>query len=178
MTAATTADSILDFASQLEQAPAAPKEEERELHLVVFRLDREEYAVPIDLVREVVRVADITRVPHAPTHLRGVMNLRGRILPIVEIRTRLGLTPAELATASRVVVVEVAGRVVGLLVDAVGQVVRLREGHISAAPEEVRSAAGQNVTRVGRVGDRLLVLLDLNQVLRNDAPNTSSPSSS
>src|SRR5262245_47794476 len=165
MPTATTNDSILDFASQLEQAPAAPAIEERELHLVVFRLDREEYAVPIEMVREVVRVADITRVPHAPAHLRGVMNLRGRILPIVEIRTRLGLTPGELAPASRVVVVEVAGRIVGLLVDAVGQVAKVGERLMSVPPEEVRAAGAESVTGVARIGSRLLVLLDLTRLL-------------
>src|SRR5574338_236846 len=103
-------DDILDFAAQLETTPAATVVQERELHLVVFRLDAEEYGVPIEAVREVVRVADVTRVPHAPAHIRGVMNLRGRILPIVEIRTRLGLTAAELTPSSRVVVVDVAGR--------------------------------------------------------------------
>jgi len=170
-----SSDSILDFAAQLEQAPAAPAVVERELHLVVFRLDREEYAVPIELVREVVRVADITRVPQAPAHIRGVMNLRGRILPIVEIRTRLELTPAELAPASRVVVVDVAGRVVGLLVDAVGQVARVGERLVAAPPEEVRSGGAEAVTGVARVGSRLLILLDLNRLLRNEALDPSSP---
>lgn len=168
-------DSILDFAAQLHQAPAAPSVQERELHLVVFRLDREEYAVPIELVREVVRVADVTRVPQAPAHIRGVMNLRGRILPIVEIRTRLDLTPAELTPASRVVVVEVAGRILGLLVDSVGQVAKVGERLVAAPPDEIRTAGAETVTGVARVGSRLLILLDLNRLLRNEALDPSSP---
>lgn len=174
-----TSPSILDFAAQLESAPAPPVEVEREHQLVVFRLDQEEYAVPIDLVREVVRVADITRVPHAPPHIRGVMNLRGRILPIVEIRSRLDLSPAELTPSSRVVVVEVSGRVIGLLVDAVGQVARVGERLIANPPEEVRNAAGEAVTGVARVANRLLVLLDLNRVLsavQPSAPSSVAPS--
>lgn len=168
------ADNILDFAAQLESAPAAPAVLERELHLVVFRLDAEEYGVPIDAVREVVRVADVTRVPHAPAHIRGVMNLRGRILPIVEIRTRLGLTPARVTPASRVVVVEVAGRMLGLLVDSVGQVARVGERQVAAPPEEVRSAGGEAVIGVARVGQRLLVLLDLSRALSAFSPSTAS----
>jgi purine-binding chemotaxis protein CheW len=168
------ADTILDFAAQLEAAPAAPAVLERELHLVVFRLDAEEYGVPIEAVREVVRVADVTRVPHAPTHIRGVMNLRGRILPIVEIRTRLRLTPAELTPASRVVVVEVAGRMLGLLVDSVGQVARVGERQVSAPPEEVRNAGAEAVTGVARVGQRLLILLDLARALSGFSPATAS----
>jgi purine-binding chemotaxis protein CheW len=170
-------DSILDFAAQLNHAPAAPVVEERELRLVVFRLDHEEYAVPIELVREVVRVSDVTRVPHAPPHIRGVMNLRGRILPIVEIRTRLGLSRGEPTPTSRVVVVEVAGRIVGLLVDAVGQVARVGERLVAAPPEEVRAAGAEAVTGVARVGTRLLVLLDLPRVLRHEALDPSSPTS-
>jgi purine-binding chemotaxis protein CheW len=172
-----SSNSILDFAAQLNQAPAAPAVVDRELRLVVFRLDREEYAVPIELVREVVRVADITRVPQAPAHIRGVMNLRGRILPIVEIRTRLELTPAELTPASRVVVVEVAGRILGLLVDSVGQVAKVSERLVAAPPDEIRSAGAEAVTGVARVGSRLLVLLDLARVLagaQSPAPSSVS----
>jgi len=168
-------ESILDFAAQLHQAPTAPSLQERELHLVVFRLDREEYAVPIDLVREVVRVADVTRVPQAPAHIRGVMNLRGRILPIVEIRTRLDLGPAELTPASRVVVVDIAGRILGLLVDSVGQVAKVGERLVAAPPDEIRSAGADAVTGVARIGTRLLVLLDLTRLLAAVSPATPSP---
>ncbi len=167
-------DSILDFAAHLESPPAAPAVVERELHLVVFRLDREEYGIPIDAVREVVRVADVTRVPHAPADIRGVMNLRGRILPIVEIRSRLGLAPAELTPAARVVVVEVAGRVLGLLVDAVGQVVRVGEGQLALPPDEVRAAGAEAVTGVARLGQRLLILLDLTRALSAFSPSPVS----
>jgi purine-binding chemotaxis protein CheW len=173
-----TTDNLLDFAAQLNQGPAEPPQaEERELHLVVFRLNREEYAVPIGLVREVVRVADMTRVPHAPAHIRGVMNLRGRILPVVEIRSRLGLAPAEVTSASRVVVAEVAGRTVGLLVDEVGQVTRIGERLVAAAPEEVRSAGSEAVTGVARVGTRLLILLDLEGVLVSVSAATTTAAS-
>ena len=106
-----------DLARQQASAPAAVPDPE--LHLVTFRLEREAFGVPIDRVREVVRVTDITRVPEAPPHIRGVTNLRGRVLPVVELRTRLGLTPAVIAPSSRILVVEAHGRVLGLLVDGV-----------------------------------------------------------
>lgn len=169
-----TGDDILAFADQLGVASQAPVVEvEKELHLVVFRLGKEEYAVPIGTVREVVRVSDITRVPDAPAHIRGVMNLRGRILPVVEIRSRLGLEPGELTPASRVVVVEVERRIVGLLVDAVGQVTRIGERAVASPPDEVRNAGAEAVTGVARVGQRLLILLDLGRVLRTEGPDTS-----
>ena len=81
-----------------EAAPAAM------LHLLTFTLDREEFGIPVTQVREVIRVDGITRVPQVPAHVRGVANLRGRILAVVEIRTRLGLTPATITPASRIVV--------------------------------------------------------------------------
>ncbi|MGH2708293.1 MAG: chemotaxis protein CheW, partial [Actinomycetota bacterium] len=114
-------ESLLRFADTLERNAAAESAPipGRELHLVTFALDREEFGIPIDQVREVIRVGDITRVPQAPSHVRGVINLRGRILPVVEIRTRLGLTAAVITPHSRVVVVESHARVLGLLVDAV-----------------------------------------------------------
>jgi purine-binding chemotaxis protein CheW len=167
-------DNVLAFADRLAAAPAAPPEpEERQLHLVVFNLGREEYAVPIGQVREVVRVTDVTRVPHAPQHIRGVMNLRGRILPVLEVRSRLGLEPAELTQRSRVVVAEIDRRMVGLLVDAVSQVTRLGERSVAAPPEEVRSAGGEAVTGVARVDRRLLILLDLERLLRASGSETA-----
>lgn len=173
------ANEILAFADELgiTAAPAGPAPE-KELHLVVFRVEREEYAVPIKEVREVVRVGDITRVPHAPPHIRGVMNLRGRILPIMELRTRLGVDAAELTPRSRVVVVDVSKRMVGLLVDSVAQVTRVGESRVTAPPEEVRTAAGDAVTGVARAGERLLLLLDLERVLRSDVHDTSTPMAS
>jgi purine-binding chemotaxis protein CheW len=167
-------DNVLEFADRLVTAPAAPAApEERQLHLVVFNLGREEYAVPIGQVREVVRVTDVTRVPHAPQHIRGVMNLRGRILPVLEVRSRLGLEPAELTQRSRVVVAEIDRRMVGLLVDAVGQVTRLGERSVAAPPEEVRSAGGEAVTGVARLDRRLLILLDLERLLRASGSETA-----
>lgn len=172
-----TGDDLLAFTDQLglatSTAPAAPAD--RELHLVLFRLGREEYGVPIGLVREIVRVQDVTRVPHAPAQIRGVMNLRGRILPVVELRGRLGLDAAVLTHESRVVVVEVEKRTLGLLVDAVAQVTRVSERLIASPPEEVRSAGAEAVTGVARLGDRLLILLDLARLLGAGVTDSSSP---
>jgi purine-binding chemotaxis protein CheW len=165
------AETVLDFADRVQApAPAAPAAPiERELHLVIFDLGNERYAVPIAMVREVVRVADITRVPNAPPHIRGVMNLRGRILPVVEMRSRMGLPTADLTPASRVVVAEVRGRILGYLVDRVIQVTRLNEGSVAAAPDEVRSGSGDAITGIARRGDQLLLLLELERILNAGA---------
>lgn len=173
-------ESLFEFADQLERQGATPTvvEPEVERHLVTFLLEHEEFGIPIGLTREIVRVPEVTRVPQAPPHIRGVMNLRGRILPVVEIRTRFGLPPAELTPRSRVVVVEAQGRVVGILVDAVAQVVRVGEGAIVPPPEEVVSHRSEYITGVARIGSRLIILIELDKALLLEAVSSSGRASS
>jgi purine-binding chemotaxis protein CheW len=161
------AESLLHFADELQRQSAAAEAPapSPELHLVSFALDREEYGIPIGQVREVLRVGEITRVPQARTHVRGVTNLRGRILAVVEIRTRMGLTPAEITPRSRIVVVGVHGRVLGMLVDGVSKVVKVPVTAVAPAPEEVLSPGTDYITGVARWDSRLIVLLDLDKVL-------------
>lgn len=160
-------EKLLTFADGLDQPPARPTTPSpgEEMHLVTFSLDREEFGIPIRQVREVIEVGDITRVPQAPRHIRGVANLRGRILAVVEIRTLLGLSPAVLTSRSRVVVVEVHDRVLGILVDAVTQVVKLPTAAVAPAPVEVLSPGTDYITGVARWHSRLIVLLDLERAL-------------
>jgi len=158
---------LLNFADALEARTAAETATAPgpELHLLTFALDREEFGIPVTQVREVIRVSDITRVPQAPPHVRGVANLRGRILAVVELRSRLGLPAAGLTPRSRVVVVEVRGRVLGILVDAVSQVTKVPETSVVPAPEEVVSADVDYLTGVARWQSRLIILLDLEKAL-------------
>ena len=168
--AAVAAPSVFEFADRVsaqETAAAAPAPAQL-LHLITFRLDGEEFGLPVEMVREVTRVGDITRVPQAPAHIRGVTNLRGRILPVVEIRTRLGLTPLVPRSTARIVVAEVRGRVLGLLVDSVAQVQKVPAERVVAAPDEVRSGHTDYITGVVQLFDRLIILLDLARAL--DAP--------
>lgn len=161
------ADSLLRFADELErQAPATEAlSPSPELHLVTFALDREEFGIPIEQVREVIRVGEITRVPQARPHVRGVTNLRGRVLAVVEIRTRMGLPAAEITPQSRVVVVGVHDRILGILVDGVSQVVKVPAETVAPAPEEVLSPGTDYITGVARWNSRLIMLLDLEKVL-------------
>jgi len=161
------ADSLLRFADELQRqssATEAPRPSP-ELHLVTFALDREEFGIPIEQVREVIRVGEITRVPQARLHVRGVTNLRGRVLAVVEIRTRMGLPAAEITPRSRVVVVGVHDRILGILVDGVSQVVKVPAETVAPAPEEVLSPGTDYITGVARWNSRLIMLLDLEKVL-------------
>jgi purine-binding chemotaxis protein CheW len=160
-------DSLLRFADELERLSTAVETPGPgpELHLVTFALEREEFGVPIRQVREVIRVGDITRVPQARQHVRGVTNLRGRILAVVEIRTRMGLSPAEITPSSRIVVVGVHDRTIGILVDRVSQVVKLPAASVAPAPDEILSPNVDYIAGVARWNSRLIVLLDLEKVL-------------
>jgi purine-binding chemotaxis protein CheW len=158
---------LLGFADSLEArvAEAAPAAPGPELHLLTFALGREEFGIPVTQVREVIRVSEITRVPQAPPHVRGVANLRGRILAVVDLRSRLGLAAAEPTARSRIVVVEVRERVLGLLVDAVSQVTKVPETSVVPAPDEVVSTDALYLTGVARWQTRLIILLDLDKAL-------------
>jgi purine-binding chemotaxis protein CheW len=161
-------DSLLGFADAVARLGqrAAPTPAIPELHLVTFTLDREDFGIPIDRVREIVRLGPITRVPEGPPHIRGVTNLRGRILPVVEIKTRLGLVAAVPTPRSRIVIVEAAGgRLLGILVDAVGQVLKVPVTAVTPPPPEVLSANADYFTGVARQEPRLIILLDLDKVL-------------
>lgn len=161
------AEGLLDFADELQRLSAATEAPSPgpELHLVTFALDQEEFGIPIGQVREVIRVAEITRVPQARPHVRGVTNLRGRVLAVVEIRTRMGLTPAEITPKSRVVVVGVHDRTLGILVDSVSQVVKIPAATVVPAPDEVLSPGADYISGVARWNSRLIILLDLEKVL-------------
>ncbi len=160
--------SLLDFADELQrQAPAVEAQPQGpELHLVTFALDREEFGIPIEQVREVIRVSDITRVPQARPHIRGVTNLRGRVLAVIEIRSRMGLPPAAITPRSRVVVIGIRERMLGILVDGVSQVVKVPTASVTPAPEEVMSPGTDYITGVARWNSRLIILLDLEKVLQ------------
>ena len=163
------ADSLLVFADSLESmaGEAAPKKAaEAEYHLVTFVLEKEEFGVPILKVVEIIRVSEIRRVPQAPPHIRGVTNLRGRIIPVVEIRTRIGLTPASVGHLSRILLVEARGRVFGLLVDAVTEVLKVPASTVTPPPPEVLStASAEYLIGVAQLSKRLIVLLDLDRVV-------------
>ena len=156
------ADQLAREASVVPEQPVAPL-----LHLIAFQLDREEYGVAVSSVREVSRVSDITRVPQAPDHIRGVMNLRGRILPVLELRTRLGHPPlAHPGPKARVVVAEVHGRAIGLLVDAVAQVLKVPSDRVVPPPDDARTVEADYLTGVAELDCRLIILLDLERMLQ------------
>jgi purine-binding chemotaxis protein CheW len=160
-------ESLLSFADAILARPTAPAlAPEDEVHpYVTFFLGREEFGLPILRSREIVRVAEITRIPEAPPHVRGVLNLRGRVVPVVELRTRLGLPLAPLTSQSRVIMVEAHGRLFGLLVDRVARIAKIPTVAIKPAPAEALSASTDYVTGIAQRGQELIIILDVDKVL-------------
>lgn len=135
------------------------------LQIVSFTLGAEEFAVDILLVQEINRMVEITSVPRAPGFVKGVINLRGKIVPVLDLRERFGFPCAESTAQSRIMVVRVENRVFGLLVDSVSEVLRLPVAAIEPPPALAAGIGAAYIKGVGRIEDRLLILLDLAKVL-------------
>lgn len=136
---------------------------------LTFRLGEEEFGVPIDQVREVLRAPPITEVPRAPAHVLGVVTVRGEIVAVIDARRRLGLGGAD-AAAGRIVIVDAGDGPLGLVVDTVANVVRLPRSSIEPCPQGISAAATDCVTGIGRWRDRLFMIVDVGALLRRGRP--------
>jgi len=137
----------------------------RELHIVGFQIGRETYGVPITSLHEIVRVPEITAVPDAPDYLEGVINLRGKIVSVMDLRKRFGIKQAGLKKGNRILVVEHSGRLAGLIVDSASEVVKIPAEDVEAPPAAFQEGGLNCVTGLGKVGGRLIVLLDMSKLL-------------
>ena len=140
--------------------------------LVVFKLGGEDFGVDITQVREIIRKGDITVVPNAPEFVKGVINLRGQITTIIDLRRKLGLPEKEASNdkQERVIVVEVGKNTVGMAVDAVSEVTYLTESDIDEVPAMVKeNIRTEYLKGVGKLPNRLLILIDLKSVLQQPA---------
>jgi purine-binding chemotaxis protein CheW len=152
----------------------APAREERKTaeateHLATFFLEAEEYGVDVRLVQEIIRVSEITQVPRSPGFVKGVINLRGRIVPVVDLKRKLGLGEVdEGARPSRIVVARLKDRLVGLLVDGAHQVLKVPVSTIEPAPEEVVAKGADYIRGVAKLDQRLIILMDLHKVLSKE----------
>jgi purine-binding chemotaxis protein CheW len=137
----------------------------RETHIVGFRVGRETYGVPIKALHEIVRVPEITAVPDAPDYLEGVINLRGKIVSVVDLRKRFGKPSTGLDRRSRILVVEHGGRLVGMIVDSASEVLKIPESDIESAPAMMQEGGLDCVTGLGKYQGRLIILLDIGKIL-------------
>lgn len=138
------------------------------LQLVSFIIAGEEFGVDILKVQEIIRPVAITRVPHAPPFVEGVINLRGRIVPVIDLRKRFRLPERAHDKDTRIIVVELVDKVIGFMVDAVREVIRVDRATIEPPPELAVGIDAHYITGVAKLDDRLLILLDLDEVLTTD----------
>ncbi len=138
----------------------------KDLHIVGFRIGRETFGVPISLVHEIVRVPDITAVPEAPDYVEGVINLRGKIISVVDLRKRFGETEIKVHKKNRILVVEVSGKLVGLMVDSASEVLKIPPSEVDLPPNVFEEGELNYVTGVGKLHSRLIILIDLTKILQ------------
>lgn len=138
----------------------------KDVHIVGFRVGNETFGVPISLVHEIVRVPEITAVPEAPDCVEGVINLRGKIISVVDLRKRFGEQKITAGKKNRILVAEMEGKLVGLIVDAASEVLKIPPADIEPPPNIFDEGDVNYVTGVGKLSGRLIILVDLGKVLR------------
>jgi purine-binding chemotaxis protein CheW len=143
-------------------APTSTAQRTGEIQIVVFELGDERYGLDIATVYEIIRHQPITAVPQAPVFVEGVINLRGRIIPVVDLRDRFGMRQGDLTKASRIVVADAGGTRVGLVVDGVSEVLMVPTDAIEPTPDVAANADHEYLRGIAKLGERLIILLDLN----------------
>jgi purine-binding chemotaxis protein CheW len=140
-----------------------------QLQLVTFEVANEEFAVDILAVQEINRMMELTRVPQSPPEVEGVINLRGKIIPVIDLRRKFAMQESEKSDASRIIVVEVHKRVIGFIVDRVHEVLRINSDIVEPAPAMVCSIDSEFIAGVGKLEDRLIILLDIAKLFADQA---------
>ena len=136
------------------------------LQVITFFVGKEEYGINILRVQAIDRVSEITRVPRAPEFVEGVINLRGKIVPIVDLRRRMGLESRAPDRHSRIIVVELGDEIVGLRVDSVREVLRIPTALTEPPPDMTSSEEADYVEAVAKLDDRLVLILNVDRILR------------
>lgn len=139
------------------------------LQFVGFRLDDEDYAIAITKIQEIILMTPITRLPQAPPYIEGLINLRGSVIPIINLRKRFGLSPREHDEETRTIVVNVQDKTIGCVVDAVTRVMRINRDQIQPPPPGVGGAASQYLAGLARRDNGLLILLDIDKLFQAEA---------
>ena len=135
------------------------------IQLVTFKIADEEFGVDILKVQEIIRMMPITKVPNAPSFVEGVINLRGKVIPVIDMRKRFGMPSCTRDSNTRIEVMDLQGQVVGFVVDAVSEVLRIKESTVEPPPAVVAGVGSEYMRGVGKLEDRLLILLDLDKLL-------------
>jgi purine-binding chemotaxis protein CheW len=143
-----------------------------ELQLVCFKVAKEEYAVNIMKVQEIIRVTEITSVPKAKDYMKGIINLRGTVVPVVNMHMRFGFKTPQNQEQCRIVVVNINGKATGLIVDSVTEVLRTLKTQFEPAPSSVSGIDGKFIEAIGKLngGKRILILINVDSLLPGEEP--------
>lgn len=144
------------------------RQDDELLQLVTFSIGEEEFGVNILKVQEIIRTMDITKVPRAPEFVEGVINLRGKVIPIIDLRSRFGLSSKPEDKDTRIIVIEINNIIVGFVVDAVSEVLRIPAGTVEPPPPVVAGVDSDYISGVGKLKERLLIMLDLDRLLSTE----------
>ena len=147
------------------------KQDAELMQLVTFSVDDEEFGVDILKVQEIIRTMEITKVPRAPEFVEGVINLRGKVIPIIDLRRRFGLVSRDHDKHTRIIVIDISNMIVGFVVDSVSEVLRIPSSTVEPPPPVVAGLESEYISGVGKLEDRLLILLDLDRLLSGDEQN-------
>jgi len=144
------------------------------IQLVSFKLDGVEYGIDIMAVHEILRYPQITRVPNTPDFVRGVINLRGNVIPVVDVRRRFALSRTAISDLTRIIVIEMEDKWIGLLVDNVHQVVRMPSSNIDLPSSLLEGVSEDFIAGIGRLQDRLIIIVKIGPVLLDDLSDVAS----
>ncbi|MBN2140084.1 MAG: chemotaxis protein CheW [Desulfovibrionaceae bacterium] len=144
------------------------KQDAELMQLVTFSIGDEEFGVDILQVQEIIRTMEITKVPKAPDFVEGVINLRGKVIPIIDLRKRFGMETRKHDKHTRIIVIEINNTIVGFVVDSVSEVLRIPANTVEPPPPVVSGIESEYISGVGKLTDKLLILLDLNKLLSGE----------
>jgi purine-binding chemotaxis protein CheW len=145
--------------------PTITIQENTLLQLVTFNIGEEEFGIDILKVQEIIRTMAITKVPNSPPHVEGVINLRGKVIPVINLRSRFDMEYRPHDNQTRIIVLEIHGMIVGFVVDGVSEVLRIQSNTVEPPPPVVAGVESEYIKGVGKLDDQLLILLDLDKLV-------------
>jgi purine-binding chemotaxis protein CheW len=138
------------------------------LQLVSFKIGNEEFGINILIVQEIIKTVQITKIPNAPVFVEGIINLRGKVIPVIDLRVKLNLEKKVQDKDTRIIVLEINSKTIGFIVDEVNEVLRIPKSITEPPPDMVTGLNSEFITAVGKLDDRLITLIDLEKVLSTD----------